>query len=103
MPKRRCTAKARLKPVEKLCRQRNFGQQHQSLFAHLQCLRNRLEINFRLARTGNAIEQMRGKITGLHGRAQSRCDLTLLGRQAGLTMRRIGRVESDIAGQFMRR
>ena len=60
-------AKAGLDPRQEIRRQRNFRQQHQRLPPRPQAFGDRLQIDFRLARPGDALQQ-RGGIAALrHG------------------------------------
>jgi hypothetical protein len=66
-------AKARIEPAHRRLRQRDFRQQHQNLRIGLKLQRfgRRFEINFRLARTGHAIEQRDVKAARAHADAQT--------------------------------
>ncbi len=57
MPRDRRAAEARLEPLEERLGQRDFGQQDERLPALAKALRDRLEIDFGLARSGNSVEQ----------------------------------------------
>ncbi len=64
VPFRRPRAEPRREPVEELGGQRDFRQQHERLPPLPQRLGDRLEIDLRLARAGDAFEQRRGKGAG---------------------------------------
>ena len=81
MPDRRGSAEAHGEAVEPLRRQRDLGQQHQHLAAGAQRRRDGLVIDFRLARTGNAVEQGDGEGVRRDGLAQRHRRSLLLGRQ----------------------
>ena len=46
-------------PAQKLRSQRDFRKKHEHLTALLEHVRSRIQINFRLARTGDALQQNR--------------------------------------------
>ena len=64
MPLRGPRAETGREPVEELSGQRDLGQEHQRLPAQPQRLGDRLEIDLRLARAGDAFEQGGGEGAG---------------------------------------
>ena len=89
MPLHRAAAETRGEAVEKLAGQRDFGQQDQHLFAPRQRRRDGLEINFRLARAGHAVEQAHREAASPHRRDELASGLGLLRREVGRGMIRI--------------
>ena len=71
MPFGRTAAETLFEAVEKLLRQRDLGQQDQHLAAAPQRFGHGLEIDFRLARAGDAVEQRRRK--GVRGHRGDKC------------------------------
>ena len=91
MPQPGTDAETRLEAVDELRRERDLGHQDQALAPEPHRLGNRLEIDLRLARTGDALEQ-RHPI----GRGPDRGDERR--RRAGLTL-----TDDDETGDFQDR
>ena len=77
MPLDRCGSEAPFEAVQKLAGQRDFREHDQGLPAGFERARDSLEIDFRLARAGNAIEQSDGEILRIDG-ADQRLDSACL-------------------------
>ena len=81
MPLRRLRPEALLEAFEKGMRQRDFRQQDEHLEILLQRRRHRLEIDLRLARPGNAVDQRDRRAAGKRRLPQHQGDALLVGRQ----------------------
>ncbi len=75
-----------LEPLEKGSRQRNFGKQDQHLPALPQRLGHRLEIDLRLARTGDAVDQGHREFACAHRRGEFRGGIALVGGQRAIAV-----------------
>ena len=109
MPRHRFAAETRGKSGEHRFGERDFGEQHERLLARIDCRRDRLHIDFGLARSGDAVEQQRCRIwrrrprrgaaaaaacsSGQVGRREGGvgCGVWLVGRHSPLRARRSGR------------
>ncbi len=88
MPQRRRAAEAATEALDPLRRQRDFGQQDQRLRAGAQRFGDRLEIDFGLARAGDAFEQGDAEAAVAHRAAQTIGGARLIGRECH--RRRVG-------------
>ena len=91
MPFRRPGAEAQAEAFEEIGGERNLRQQDEHLPARLHRRRHRLEIDFRLARTGDAVEERHRIAAGSHRLAQMVGRRGLLGGEFRCAIVRIGR------------
>ena len=70
MPLDRLAAEAALEPVHELACERDFRQHDHDLPALFECARDGLEIDFGLARTGDAVEQRYREVPAVDRRPQ---------------------------------
>src|SRR5690606_24072581 len=80
MPLRRTATEPRLETFEELARECDLRQQDQHLLLPPKRFRHRLEIDFRLAGTRNAVEKRRREALRLHRIGETLRRLLLLGR-----------------------
>ncbi len=94
VPFDRRAAEAALEAAHELIGERDLRQHDQRLLPALERARHRLEINLRLARAGDAVEQRHGEIRAIDRRLQRVHGARLLGAKFGFVVRRIGRGEA---------
>jgi len=90
VPFDRHAAETRFEAAHELIGERDLRQHDDGLFAVLQRPRHRLEINFRLPRAGDAVEQRRREIPRIHRRPQRVHRRRLLRNELGHAVKRIG-------------
>jgi hypothetical protein len=91
VPFGRFRPEAILEAFEKDLRQRDLGQQDQYLFSALDRRGDRFEIDLRLARAGDAVDQRHAEFSSFDSAAQRRPCLFLLAAQFIRAIGRIGR------------
>jgi hypothetical protein len=95
VPGNRSTAEARLEPLEERLSQSDFGKEDERLLAAAQALGDRFEIDFRLARSGDAIEQHGIEAVADRGREASR-GLALVVVEIGRRVARIRHCQGPV-------